>query len=184
VKPKQFKPTVMKTKLLICLIAFIALTGCDKLKDATSITINTKLQSNIPVTIAGTKSLDEVTAVTFTKTQDLALADNTDIKSYLSKINEINLSNLVITFSGLTAGQTINSISLDVTGVGNVFTQTNITMSNNSFTPSVSSAILTQMGSKLATDKKLTLTVTGNTSGPMTFVVGCNMDAKVIVFTI
>jgi hypothetical protein len=174
----------MKSKLLLFLVPFLALTGCDKIKDATSITVNTKLQNNIIVAVTATKSANELAAVAFTKTQDLSLSDNADLKAYLSKIDQINLSNLVITITGLTTGQTINSISLDVTGVGNVFTQTNITMTNNSFTPSVSATILTQMSAKLKADKKLTFVLSGNASGNMTFVAGCNMDAKVIVFTI
>jgi hypothetical protein len=172
----------MKSKLLLYLVTPIVFAGCSKVKDATSITVNTELQSNIPVTV--TDQAKSAIAVNFSETQDLSLADNPDLESYLSKIHQIDLSNLVITITGLTAGQAINSITLEVEGVGTVFTQTNITMTNNSFTPSVSASVLTQMGSKLNTDKKLTLTVSGNVSGTMTFVVGCNMDAKVIVYTI
>ena len=158
----------------------MVLTGCDKIKDATAITVNTELNTNIPVTVTNpTKS-----AISFSETKDLSLADNSDIEPYLSKINEIDLSNIVITITGLSADQTINSISLDVAGVGTVFTQTNITMTNNSFTPIVSAAILNQLASKLQADNKLTFTISGNVSGPMTFIVSCNMDAKVIVNTI
>ena len=171
----------MKSKLLFLLVALVMFTGCEKLKDKTAITVNTDLQSIIPVTVSDAKSIN---ALSFSETQDLDLADNEDLESYLSKIDEINLSNLVITITGLTSGQTINTISLEVTGVGTVLTQTNITMTNNSFTPSVTPTILNQMASKLKSDKKLTLTVSGNVSGPMTFYVGCNMDASVKVFTI
>jgi hypothetical protein len=171
----------MKSKLLLFLVPFMVLAGCDKVKDAAAITVDTTLKNNIPVTVPASKS---IAAVSFSKSQDLSLADNTDLSKYLSKIDQIDLSNLVITVTGLTAGQTINTVSLDVTGVGNVFTQTNITMSNNSFTPTVSATILSQMGAKLKTDKKLTFTVSGNASGAMTFTVGCNMTAKVKVFTI
>jgi len=172
----------MKSKLLLLLVPFIILTGCDKVKDAAAITVDTTLKNNIPVTVPASKS---TAAVSFTKSQDLSLADNTDLSKYLSKIDQIDLSNVVITITGLTAGQTINTISLDVAGVGNVFTQTNITATANSFTPTVSSTILASMGTKLLkADKKLTFTVSGNASGAMTFTVGCNMTAKVKVFTI
>lgn len=171
----------MKSRLLLLLVPFIVLTGCDKVKDAAAITVDTTLKNNIPVTVPAAKS---AAAVSFSKSQDLSLSDNTDLNKYLSKIDQIDLSNVVITITGLTAGQTINTISLDVTGVGTVFTQTNITMANPSFTPTVSSTILASMGTKLKADKKLTFTVSGNASGPMTFTVGCNMTAKVKVFTI
>lgn len=171
----------MKSKLFLLLVPFMVLAGCDKVKDATAITVDTTLKNNIPVTVAGTKS---TAAVSFSKSQDLSLSDNTDLSKYLSKIDQIDLSNLVITVTGLTAGQTINAITLDVTGVGTVCTQTNITSTNNSFTPNVSATIFSQLSTKLKADKKLTFTVSGNASGPMTFTVGCNMTAKVKVFTI
>lgn len=171
----------MKSRLLLLLVPFIILTGCDKVKDATSITVDTTLKNNIPVTVPATKS---EAAVSFSKSQDLSLADNTDLSKYLSKIDQIDLSNVVITITGLTGTQTINPISLDVAGVGTVFTQANITATNPSFTPTVSATILAAMGTKLKADKKLTFTVSGSASGPMTFTVGCNMTAKVKVFTI
>jgi hypothetical protein len=40
------------------------------------------------------------------------------------------------------------------------------------------------MGDKLRDDGTLTLTVSGNTSGSMSFVISCNMDARVVVATL
>ena len=179
----------MKNSSLIILVLLFSFTGCDKIKDAASITVPTHLQCSIPVIVTGIgmKSVDlsaGVSAVSFSQTQDLSLAANTDISPYLSKINEINMSSVVVQISGLGAGQTINTLTLEVTGVGTVFTQTNITAANSSFTPVVSTAILNQMGAKLKADKKITFTVSGTASGPMTFTVGLNIDAKVVVFTI
>jgi hypothetical protein len=91
---------------------------------------------------------------------------------------------LVITITGLTEGQTINSVSLDADEIGNVLTLTDITSTNKSFTPEVSASILNQMGDKLRDDGTLTLTVSGNTSGSMSFVISCNMDARVVVATL
>jgi hypothetical protein len=166
----------MKTKMIYFLASVALFTGCDKLKDANTIDISTDLTANIPVVAAAKKSGLELNAVSFTKTQDLSLASNAEIEPYLSKIKEINLNSLLVTVTGLTSGQTINSVSLDVAGVGNIFTQTNITMSNNSFTPVIASGVLSQVAAKLTSDKKITLTVSGNVSGPMTFTVSLNFD--------
>jgi hypothetical protein len=179
----------MKSKILIVLAICFSIAGCDKIKDATSITVNTKLEMSIPISVisVGMKSAtltSTATAYTFSKTQDLSLESNTDISPYLSKINEISMNGVIITISGLSAGQTINSISLDVACIGNVFTQTNITAANNSFTPNVAAGILSQMGTKLKADNKLTFTISGNASGTMTFTVGINIDTKVVVYTI
>lgn len=155
------------------------------LKDATTVTISTELKADIPVVVAATgkKSviqIAEVSAIDFTKNQELTLASNADIEPYLSKINEIKLNSLLITITGLSAGQTINSVSLDVTDVGNIFMQTNITMTNNSFTPEISAEKLDQVAAKLSSDKKITLTLSGNVSGPMTFTISLNFDTDIV----
>jgi hypothetical protein len=174
----------MKTKMILLLALVALFSGCNKIKDATTVNIETTLKADIPVvvTASGKKSVEQtgaVTAITFTKTQDLSLSSNADIEPYLSKIKSIDLNSLVVTITGLSAGQTINSVSLDVTGVGNIFTQTNISMTNNAFTPVIASGILDSVAAKLTSDKKVTLTVSGNASGPMTFTVSLNFDITV-----
>jgi len=175
----------MKAKLIYFFAFIPLLAGCSLLKDATDVTISTDLEAYIPVVVssAGKKSIEQtgvVNEIGFTKTQDLTLASNADIEPYLSNIKEINLNSLVVTVTGLNADQTINSLSLDVTGVGNLFTQTNITMTNNSFTPVISATILDQAATKLLNDKEITLTVSGSASGAMTFTVGLILDADIV----
>ena len=173
----------MKTKLALFFVVAILLSGCDLLQKATSVNIDTTLKSDIPVVVSAVKSgqVDlSVNAVSFSKSQDLSLSANTDIEPYLKLIKDINMNSLVVTVNGLTDGQTINSLSLDVTGVGNIFTQTNITMSSNSFTPNVSSAVLEQVATKLQGDKMITLTVSGTASGPMSVTVSLSFDTTVV----
>jgi len=171
----------MKTKLLFFSLLTLVVGGCDLLKDATEVTIDTDLNADIPVVVTTPgKGSADVAAISFTKTQDLSLSANSDIEPYLSKIEDITLNGLVVTVSGLTAGQTINSVALDVAGVGNIFTQTNITMSNSSFTPVIATGKLDQVSAKLTSDQKITLTVSGNVSGPMTFTVRTSFDASIL----
>jgi type IV pilus biogenesis protein CpaD/CtpE len=175
----------MKTKMILLAALIAIFSGCDKIKDATTVPIETSLKADIPVvvTATGKKSTDQtgtVNAIIFTKTQDLSLSSNADIQPYLSKIKSVDLNALVVTITGLSAGQTINSVALDVTGVGNIFTQTNISMTNNTFTPVITAATLANVAAKLTSDKKITLTVSGNASGPMTFTVSLNFDATII----
>jgi len=159
--------------------------GCGLLDEATTISISTEFNADIPVVIAssGTKSADQASfanAVGFSKSQDLLLASNADIEEYLSKIEDINLNSLLVTVNGLTGDQIINSISLDVAGVGNIFTKTNITMTSNSFTPEISAGTLDLVGAKLNNDKQITLTVSGTASGAMTFTVSLLFESEVI----
>jgi len=180
----------MKYRLLCFSVFLVAIGGCSKIKDAGTINVSTHLQTEIPVvvTTVGMKSFDMISvgnySIIFNKTQDLTLANNVDISPYLDKVKSINLNSVIVTITGLTTGQTINTVSLDVAGVGNVFTQSNITMANNSFTPTISSALLDQIASKLTADRKISITVSGNTSGPMTFTVGLNIDSTVIVYAL
>jgi hypothetical protein len=170
----------MKTKVIYFFSAISLLAGCSLIKDANTIDISTDLTADVPVVVTGIKKSAETTgsvaAISFTKTQDLSLSSNTDIEPYLSHIKAINLNNLVVTVNGLSSGQTINSVSLDVAGVGNVFTQNNITMSNNSFTPTIGAGVLDKVAAKFTSDKMITLTISGNVSGAMTFTVKLNFE--------
>ncbi|HAM08919.1 MAG: hypothetical protein A2X05_08450 [Bacteroidetes bacterium GWE2_41_25] len=175
----------MKTKMIYLFALIPLFAACSLIEDASTITISTDLKADIPVVIVspGAKSGDQtggVNTIVFTKSQDLMLSGNADIEPYLDKIKEINLNSLVVTVTGLSEGQTINSVALDVTGVGNIFTQTNITMTNNSFTPTITAATLDQVAAKLFSDRKITLTLSGNASGPMTFTVGLNFDTDIV----
>lgn len=179
----------MNTKLICFLVILFTIGGCSKIKDATTLSVSTHLQTSIPVTVTavGMKSFEIVAvgnAINFTKSQDLTLANNVDLAPYIEKIKAINLNSLIVTISGLSPDQTISSVTLNVAGVGDIFTQTNITSINNSFTPTIASGILDQVAAKLTTDRKITLTVSGSASGVMSFTVGLNIDTSVVVYTI
>jgi hypothetical protein len=168
----------MKTKMFYFFSVMTLIAGCSLLKDANSIDISTDLTADIPVVVPGVKKSVESSAagISFSKSQDLSLSSNADIEPYLSKIKEITLNSLMFTVNGLNADQVISSLSLDVTGVGNIFTQTNITMSNNTFTPTISPAVFDQVAAKLKSDKMITLTVSGTASGAMTFTVSLDFE--------
>jgi hypothetical protein len=178
---KKLSP--MKTKVALFFAAVILLTGCDLFKDAAEITISTNLTADIPVIVAPGKSADlisEATAVNFSGSATLSLADNPDIEDYLEKIREIDLKSVVITVNGLSAGQTINSITVAVTGSGELGTQTNITSTSNSFTPVVNATVYSKAEAALLANNEITITATGSASGPMAFTVKCNFTTDVV----
>ncbi|GEM_PF-858198 len=181
----------MKIKLLSIIALVLALTSCNKIKDATTLTINTKLQQSMVIDqaywLTGMKSADLLatgTPINFSKTQDLTLDANIDLASYTSRIKQINLSSVVVTVTGIAADQTINSVKLNVAGVGDIFTQTNITSVNNTFTPAVTTATLDAIEAKLTADRKITLTVSGSATTSMTLTIGISIDSSVVVYTI
>jgi hypothetical protein len=174
----------MKSRAILFIVLISFLSGCNLIKKASEVKISTSLTTDLPVVVvaAPTKSLDlnaVVTDINFSKSLDLVLDSNPDIKPYLSKIRSISLKSLLITINGLSAGQTITTVSLAVDGVGTIFTRTGITMENNSFTPVIAAGVLDNVSAKLLSDKKITLTVSGAASGPMTFTVNCNFDTSV-----
>ena len=164
-----------KTMTLLLFATAIALTGCDWIKSLGEVDFSTDLTVNIPVTVSsGSKA-----TLNYTASSELKLADNEDVEPYLDKLRKIDLNSVVITITGLVPGQTINTLSLDVTGGGTLFTQNNITSIGNSFTPQVDAAKLNQAGEKLKNERKITLTVSGTASGPMVFNAGVLFDAKI-----
>jgi hypothetical protein len=172
----------MKTKVTLFLAAVLLLTGCDLFKDAAEITISTNLTADIPVIVAPGKSADLITDVNaaFSGTAKLSLADNPDIEDYLDKIREVDLKSVVITVNGLTAGQTISTVTVTVTGSGELGTQTNITSANNSFTPAVNATVYSKAEAALLADQEITVTATGNASEAMTFTVHLNFTTDVV----
>ena len=173
----------MKTKLTVFLAAVLLVTGCDLIKDAAEVEFSTDLTAVIPVVAPAKKAgnaLAEVNASNFSQSYPLELADNVDIEPYLEKIREINLQSLQVTVNGLTEGQIVNTLTLSVAGVGTVFTRSNITPANNSFTPEIESGILGNVGNKLKNDRMITLTVAGTASNPMAFTVNLTFDAGIV----
>ena len=177
------KLSPMKTKVTLFLAAVMLLTGCDLFKDAAEITISTNLTADIPVIVAPGKSADlisEANAVNFSGTATLSLADNPDIEDYLEKIREVDLKSVVITVNGLTSGQTINTVTVAVTGSGELGTQTNITSASNSFTPEVNATVYSKAEAALLANNEITVTATGSASGAMTFTVHLNFTTDVV----
>ena len=186
-----FKFNAMKIKLLSLIVVVFLFTSCSKIKDATTLTINTKLEQSLVIDqtswLAAMKSADLVsvgTPVNFSKTQDLTLAANIDLAAYTSRIKQINLNSVMVTVTGIPAGQTINSVKLNITGVGDVINQTNITSTNNTFSPVITTAMFDAIEAKLTADRKITLTVSGSATASMLITVGISIDSSVIVYTI
>lgn len=169
----------------------VAFGGCNKIKDATTIKVSTEFKSSIlvPITTVGMKSFN-LTAVgnsgSFSQSQDLTLESNVDLAPLLERVKAIDIKTVSVSIPNLGSGQAINPLTLNVTGVGVIFTQNNITSTqNNPFTPVIAAGILDDVSAKLTKDRKITLTVSGNTTGiTSSFNVVLTIGADVIVYTI
>jgi hypothetical protein len=173
----------MKTKLTLLFALLLLLPGCEWLKKAGEVTISTNLIVDIPIVVGGSKSANLITEVAapFNGNAVLSLDDNPDIENYLDKIREITLQSVVITVTGLTAGQAVTSVTVEVSGVGVLGTQTNISSTNNSFTPAVNANIYGAAEQKLLDDQSITVVAYGNATGePMSFIVTCNFTTDIV----
>jgi hypothetical protein len=160
----------MKTTNLIAITAAALLGSCSLIKDAATVTIDTNLLVDVPVALTTVKSaqLDaQATSYPFSANATLDMAENDDVSDYLKKIKSIDINSVTVTITGLQAEQVIESLTLTVTGVGEVFTQTNITSENNTFSPEISSDIIGKVEAKLESDKKITMTVSGLVNVPV-----------------
>jgi len=179
-----------KKRLFTIIIASVLIfAGCEKIKELMTFTIKTQFETEFPVVVTefGVKSSGAISIdapIQFNVTETIKIEDNFDLEPYINKIKEINLDTLVVTVTGLTPGQTINTVSLDVEGVGNIITLTNITSVNNKFTPDISQSKFDSVASKLLKEKQITATVSGNTSGPLSVTLGVSIDARVITYII
>lgn len=175
----------MKTKIFFVILMAAVLTSCDNIKDLFTTDVETTLELSVPVSVttSGTgmalKSADGTAAYAFTKTGTLSLDDNDDVADYIDKVKEVNVSAIDASVLGLSAGQTIQTMTVSVNSVGTILTLTNIT-SSSIITPNISETLLDQIGTQLENDLAITVTVTGTTNvAPMNFTLELAFDALV-----
>jgi hypothetical protein len=107
-----------KIKLLSLGFALFLLASCEKIKDATTVEIDTDLKVEIPITGTAssmvTKSADGGNAVyAYTGNATFSLADNQDLKKYISNIDDIIANGVAtIQITSVPAGGAINSCLL------------------------------------------------------------------------
>lgn len=182
----MFKMKTIRPIIVLLLIVFLS--GCDKLKELATFTITTRLETEIPIVVNefGVSLPGGLNAnnapVQFSVTEVLKIEENFDLVPYIKKIKDIDLEKVEVTVVGLTQGQSINSVSLDILGIGNIVTITNITMTNNKYTPDIPNELLDRVASKLLNEKQATVTVSGNTSSPISITLQVAMDAKVLAY--
>jgi len=108
----------MKSYNLLTLgLIFLLFASCDKIKEATTVEIETDLQVEIPISTPGTsnattKSADAgINAYQYGGTATFSLADNEDLSDYIDNIDDIVADGVAsIQINGVPAGATINTL--------------------------------------------------------------------------
>ncbi|WP_346857125.1 hypothetical protein [uncultured Draconibacterium sp.] len=174
----------MKRFMSLLLLVPLLLFSCDKIEDANTIDFDTNMDMYIDVGVEGNTAVLVKSAAdyTFSESGYASLYDNSDLWDYLDHIKSIEVDNLEIMFYGLESGAQINSITLSVSGVGDIVTLQNITSANSTQHPTISSSVLTQLANHLINNLEITATVSGTTdTGPMWFGINISYDLLVKV---
>jgi hypothetical protein len=115
----QTKMKEMKSYYLLTLgMIFLLFASCDKIKDATTVEIETDLEVEIPIATTGTsnatKSADAgINAFLYGGTATFSLADNEDLSDYINNIDEIIADGVAtIQINGVPAGGSISACLL------------------------------------------------------------------------
>ncbi len=157
--------------------------SCDKIDDANTVEFDRTLSVEIPVDIAPPAAIAGKSAAAdfnFSQSQTISLGEIEDITEYLNKIKTIEINNLEISFDGFEEGEEITTIDISVTGVGLLATLNNITSVNNSYSPEIDSAKLTQVATIFSSTKAITISVSGSTNtAPMDFDVNMDFDCHI-----
>lgn len=184
---KTFIKTLNLGVLLTLSSLILTITSCDKIKDLLTVSISTTIEGQIPLQVGITPQSQtksnfndtKASAINYNVNHNISIADNPDLKPYLSKIKEINIRSIQVEFIGLNKGEIIDFITISVAGVGELASITNVTSSNNSFSPSISSDLLSSISKDLLKNKKITVNIKGETNGPLKCFVNLKMDTKV-----
>ncbi len=170
--------------LLLLFASLILIVGsCDKIKELLTVSISTTIEGNIPlhgyIPFGSSLDITKASVVNFDNSYDISIADNEDLNPYLKKIKEIQIKSVQIKFVGLEEGQIIDFISLNVIGVGSIVSLTNVTMSNNLFSPTVSNELLKSVSDIFLNSNKITVNLKGGANSAIQATVELKMDAKI-----
>ncbi len=173
----------MRKLLILFILTPVLFASCNKIKEAAYVNINTTLSVEIPVEVDTTTTEDKSALVSYAFSQSLteSLEENDKVKDYLDLLKKIEVIDVNIKFRGLVGDQMIQSVVIELEGVGTLATFTNINPSNMEFTPDINSSVLVQISNQLYHTRELTVTVSGITNKvPMNFVVATyfNLDIE------
>ncbi|KKR74276.1 MAG: hypothetical protein UU18_C0031G0007 [Parcubacteria group bacterium GW2011_GWB2_40_8] len=78
----------------------------------------------------------------------------------------------------------INSVTLEVDGIGHILTLTNISATNNTFKPAIPQSLLDAVSNKFLKEEKITVTVYGSANSAMSISVGVSIEAGIIAYVL
>lgn len=172
----------MKQFYLLLFLLPIFVVSCDKIKDANTIDLNTSIEMVMGVNVENPSAVLVKSAAdfAFSESATASLYDSPEIVDYLDKIKTIEVENIEVEFMWLDPNVIINTITLSVSGVGDIVTLTDVSAANAIHNPTISSSVLNQVAAKLENEWSITATVAGTTNtAPVWFEMYVTYDLKV-----
>ena len=186
----------MKKNLISALIcAMVLLSGCDKLKDATSLdfTVNNisfafkATVQDDPTTLSGEASVTTRAAAmrSFTVTRTVAISEigSSDVDKYASKISKALVNAAMVSVATVPSGSyTVTDLTITATGVPGSIVIPAYTIGDDFTEPSGMSVYMGALIMQLINAGTITVTVSGQTDAPAGTIltVSCKSD---VVFT-
>ena len=112
----------MKKIYLLSVVFLLMLFSCSLFDNANSVDLDSSLSMDIPIVVneLSAISLKSAASFPFSETGYASLAEDEDLSDYLDKIKSIDINSVKVSFYGLQEGQVIESVSLTVSGVGEI----------------------------------------------------------------
>lgn len=175
----------MKTLSLLfaAVCVLFCYTSCDKIDDLKTVDFTATLEQDIDVVVeeSGLRGIADA-PYPFSAQATLSLEDNDDVKDYLDKLEKMEVTEVTALVFSVNPGEEILSMNLNVAGTGFAYDFPAIAsdMVGVDLAISASSQMLTEVGNKLLSAKKVTLNLTGTTSAvPMNFRVKLKFKTKI-----
>lgn len=155
----------MKNTLFILLVMFIGFTSCDKVddlktKDFYDIELSKETTINVNTDKAGRIKMAET--YPFSETIDLDFADIKEIKDYLNKLEEVDVTSVNCKITNLTGGE-VKSLKLSLPDLNFDYDIPTVSVNQPLFV-NFTTEQLDVIANTLLQNKKLKMTITGTVS--------------------
>ena len=169
----------MKKNLIYALLcAILSLNGCDKIKEVTSkdftvnninldftaVTENMPALSNSSADVSMRAAAAAMSTFSVTRTVDISELGSSELAEYASKISKVVVNAATVSVTTNPSGNyTVSNLKISATGVSGSLEIPSYTIGSAFTAPSNMNSYLANLLLKLTNDKKVTVTVSGQT---------------------
>ena len=170
------KRTMKKILIFALICTTVSLTGCGKIRNATSreFTVNgvdfgfTAITNSSDAVASGTRTAAEMSTFSVTRTVNISEIGDSDIIEYAKKISKVAVNSSVLSVTTDPWGDyTVENLTVSVAGVsGSPLVVPSFTLGDTFVPPAGMNSFTSSFIMKLLRDKSVTVTVSGETDAP------------------